>query len=249
MNNEDRRFLLIGIALLVAACAPSDVVTSSSQPPTTVVTTTDAPATSTTAMTTTSAPTGPQDVRLQPAGHQGPGATLTLSMPDGWTATGPFAGRGPDDDLFISYWYVANVFGDRCNSAGELLDPAPGPTVEDLAAAFVEAWGPYATAPVDADLGGYSGKYMVLTLPTVSAECPSVNMNGWMETGATPVAAGSVGEASRYYIAEGQVEEIWILDVDGDRQVVNASHAPGTSADDLAELQEVVDSIRIEPAT
>lgn len=213
-------------------------------PPTTVVTTTDAPATTTTEAPTTTALAGPEEVVLSPAG-QGPSAGLTLSMPDGWSNLGWAVNNG-SDDLFISYWYVDNVFGDRCNAAGDVLDPVPGPTVDDLAAAFVEAWGAYATAPVDADLGGYSGKYMVLTLPTVSAECLSVNMNGWMETGATPVAAGSVGEASRYYLEEGQIEEIWILDVDGVRQVVNASYLPGTSADDLAELQEVVDSIRIE---
>ena len=215
-------------------------------PATTMVTTTDAPATTTTVVTTTTALAGTTEMELHPAGL-GLDATLTLSVPDGWTNIGWGVGKGSGYfPMFIGYWYVENVFGNRCDSAGALIDPVPGPNIDDLTAAFVEAWGPYATAPVDATLGGWSGKYMVLTVPTPSDECPSVNMNGWMETGATPIASG--GEVSRYYRAYGQVDEIWILSVDRgrNRQVVHASYAPGTSADDLAELQEVIDSTRID---
>ena len=41
--------------------------------------------------------------------------------------------------------------------------------------------------------------------------------------------------------------DVWILDVDGDRVVVLATYFPGTSADDQAEQQAIVDSIVIEP--
>ena len=43
------------------------------------------------------------------------------------------------------------------------------------------------------------------------------------------------------------VWDVWILDVDGDRVVVVATYFPGTSADNLAEQQAIVDSIVIEP--
>ena len=247
---ERRNITLIGVAaaalLVIAGIVAIGLLNDPpvAAPATTIVTTTDAPATSTTDVTTTSAPVGSMDTVLDIAGR---GATtyLILSLPDGWTSIGWAVTKGADYNPFISYWYVENVFGDRCNSAGDVLDPVPGPTVDDLAAAFVEAWGPYATAPVDADLGGYSGKYMVLTVPTTSAECTSVNMNGWMESGAAPVAPGSAGQASRYFLAEGQIEEIWILDVKGFRQVINSSHLPETSAADRAEAQQIVDSMEI----
>ena len=241
MNNRNRHFLLIGIALLAAACASSDSVASSSPTNPTVVTTTTAPATTTTEVTSTTAVAGPVDVQLRAAGS-GPVGTLTLSMPEGWSNLGWAVGKGsPDFPMFVSYWYVENVYGDRCNSAGALLDPAPGPTVDDLAAAFVEAWGPYATAPVDAELGGYSGQHMVLTIPTPSADCPNVNLNGWTEMGAP-------GVASRTYPSPGAIEEIWILDVGGVRQLISSAYRGDTSAADGAEQQAMIDSIRIAPA-
>jgi hypothetical protein len=208
-------------------------------PATTVVTTTDAPATTTTVGTSTTAQAVARDMEIHPAG-QGPAATLTFSMPDGWSDIGWAVGSGAGFPQFISYWYVDNVFGDRCNSDGALLDPAAGPSVDDLAAAFVEAWGPYATVPEEATLGGYTGKHMVLTVPPASADCPTVNLNGWSESGAP-------GVASRTYPAPGLLEDIWILDVEGARQVVASAYLETTTAADLTEQQGILDSMHIEP--
>lgn len=41
-------------------------------------------------------------------------------------------------------------------------------------------------------------------------------------------------------------DRLWILDVDGVRLVIDAFSFPGASAADHAEIQEIVDSIRIE---
>jgi hypothetical protein len=163
-------------------------------------------------------------------------------VPDGWAKAvdGWLVSKGgadPPAGMGIWYFYVENLYGDRCDAAGELLDPVPGRTVDDLAAAYVEAWGPYATAPIDADLGGYSGKHVVLTVPVASDECPTVNIRGTTEPG---------GAEGRYYQGPTQIEEVWILDVDGVRQVVTASYFPETSAADRAEQQAMIDSISIE---
>lgn len=50
--------------------------------------------------------------------------------------------------------------------------------------------------------------------------------------------------SDRYQQVPGQVDRLWILDVDGQRLVVDAWYLPAATAQDLAELAEVVDSIR-----
>ena len=49
------------------------------------------------------------------------------------------------------------------------------------------------------------------------------------------------------YASPGQRDTLWILDVDGKRVVIEAVSFPGTSAEDLAAQQQLIDSIRIEP--
>ncbi len=56
-------------------------------PTTTAVTTTTTPATTTTDAPTTTALAGPKEAEMFPAG-QGPGTTLTLSLPEGWRNLG-----------------------------------------------------------------------------------------------------------------------------------------------------------------
>ena len=40
------------------------------------------------------------------------------------------------------------------------------------------------------------------------------------------------------------MDRLWILDVDGERLVIDASTLPDATAEDRAELERVVDSIR-----
>jgi hypothetical protein len=49
------------------------------------------------------------------------------------------------------------------------------------------------------------------------------------------------------YTHPGQVEEIWLLDVDGQRLMIVAGTSPGSSEGDFAELRSILDSIVIVP--
>ena len=57
------------------------------------------------------------------------------------------------------------------------------------------------------------------------------------------VAAGY----ERSHMVPGGTEELYILDVDGLRLVVDVSYNPETSIEDIETLQRIVDSITIEP--
>jgi hypothetical protein len=170
---------------------------------------------------------------------------LTMLLPDGWewdeADNGLIrqASEDPATFVMVGSSTVANIWADRCQWTGTELDPPVGPTVDDLATAFATVWGPGATAPVDAVLDGFAGKHMVLTVPTDIdfADCDGGEFRGWSDnTG-----------CCRYYQGPGQIEEVWILDVDGDRILVRTSYFPELSAQARAEQQQVIESIHIQP--
>jgi hypothetical protein len=60
------------------------------------------------------------------------------------------------------------------------------------------------------------------------------------------IVAGQEGEPYFGYTRPGYTEEFWILDVDGTRLMIAAERSPGPPAQDLAEQQAILESIRIE---
>jgi hypothetical protein len=52
----------------------------------------------------------------------------------------------------------------------------------------------------------------------------------------------------RFHQGPGQVDEVWILDVEGERLVIDAWWFPQTSADERVKVIDIVESIRIHPA-
>jgi hypothetical protein len=171
-----------------------------------------------------------------------PGTQLTMLLPDGWSIEDGLirqASEDPESFVMVGSSTVANIFGDRCQWVGAEIDPPVGPTVDELATAFGTVWGTGATAPVDVVLDGFTGKHMVLTVPTDVdfADCDQEHFQAWMD---------NVG-GYRWYQGPGQIEEVWILDVDGDRILVRTSYFPELSAQARAEQQQVIESIHIEP--
>jgi hypothetical protein len=241
MSNPKRVCVVLALTVITAACTGSEGVTSSLPAQTT---STASPATSTTtpiATTTTSAT--PATAVIIPWGATSP--ELTMLLPDGWewdeADNGLIrqASEDPATFVMVGSSTVANIWADRCQWTGTELDPPVGPTVDDLATAFATVWGPGATAPVDAVLDGFAGKHMVLTVPTDIdfADCDGGEFRGWSDnTG-----------CCRYYQGPGQIEEVWILDVDGDRILVRTSYFPELSAQARAEQQQVIESIHIQP--
>ena len=87
-------------------------------------------------------------------------------------------------------------------------------------------------------MNGFAGKKIELTVPASIADCHEGEFQSWTEQ---PPAGGA-----RYH-RPGEHDLLWIVDVDGDRLVIDAQEPPGTSAQDRAELLQVVNSVRIDP--
>jgi hypothetical protein len=164
---------------------------------------------------------------------------FTLTVPDGWNAFGSWLAFGDNDPpsgagtaLIRGAWLLT----DPCRFGTPWIPV--GPTVADFVNAVAEHPILDTTAPVDVDLGGYSGKYFELQVPTDTSMCDS-------EPGGPPQYRP--WEPGIYAQGPSQRWHQWVLDVDGTRVVVQTFDYPGTSEQRRAELQAIVDSIQIEP--
>lgn len=216
----------ITVALLATACA-------SGAPPTAVRSTTPEAVLSGThdLKAGTYAFTFPQ---FDAPGKRFPKAWITV--PDGWTINGGFALASQFElsrSLVVTIWDVADVYINGCHWLGPKIHP--GPTAAELAAVLAGRPLRHATAPVAVSLGGYQGKYLQWSVP-VNADfttCDGSKFMSWYD--------GEGGD--RYQQGPGQVDRLWILDIEGHRLVVDATYLPDATESDRAVLSTVVSSI------
>lgn len=175
---------------------------------------------------------------------------LLVTVPaDGWlTIDSWFLGKddigAPDEpgfDVTLIPYFVGNVYGDPCHWKGSALDPPVGQTVDDLAKALVAQDGPGTPAPVDVTIGGYPGKKVELAMPADvdNAVCDEGDYGRWSP-------AGESDWYGPFTYGKGQHDTVYILDVQARRWVIDTNYLPGTSPANLAELEQLVASIRFE---
>jgi hypothetical protein len=170
----------------------------------------------------------------------------TVVVPKGWFEQhGQFIITGATRPVLgVSVWDVGQVYRDPCHWQGQGFDPGPG--VANLVAALVAQKMRNATTPTDVTLAGYAGKYLEWSVPA------DMKSSAWSEFDACDVVSGDHNFNSwlayhvgyRYEEVPGQVDQLWVLDVNGQRLVVDATYSPGTSQADRAELEQVVHSLR-----
>ena len=163
---------------------------------------------------------------------------LTFTVPEGWEAFEgscllPVAGTDAPDGMGMCFLEVGTgLYSDPCHGPRGAADVPVGPTVDDLVEALSAQSAYDASAPVDVTLGGYSGKRMDLQLPPDVSSCDNGEFYPW---------EGSIhaqGPSNRWHL--------WILDVEGYRSVIVSTDYAGTSEEDRAEQQAIIDSIQIQ---
>ncbi len=171
-------------------------------------------------------------------------------VPDSWTSDGHFVVKYTFEHppvLGFGVWDVGRVFRDPCQWVGQDYDP--GPSVDDLVAALVAQPMRNATEPAGVTLAGYSGKYLEWSVPA------DMKSSTWTDFDACDIDPSDVihrnfnswlgnGMGNRYQQVAGQVDRLWVLDVDGQRLVIDATYSEDTTAADRDELGSVVASIR-----
>jgi hypothetical protein len=176
-----------------------------------------------------------------------PGPLFVVEVPIGWVEV-------KDDCGFVtavpgvftaglSAWIVGQVPTNPCHNQATLR--TPGETVDELVRALVAQELRNATAPVDVTLAGFEGKYLEWSVPAdivvLDDEyhvqgCDDGNFLSWL--GRT--------DGTRYQQVGGQVDQLWVLDVAGQRVVIDASYAPDAPQAVRDELAAIVQTLEFE---
>ena len=237
MKTRLGRSLALVIVLALGACAPASEAA-------------DAPASS--APTSSAAgTTGPieystEPVAVEPGTYRIPRsewsvADFTVTFPEGWTVQyghNYLKHSDEPDELGFYAVVVDAMYADACEGDGDLMEV--GPSVDDLAAALLEQPGPTASGPVDATLGGYPAVRIDLTIPEgfdlKACRLGRIGLQIWYSP-----------PADKYFVLlRDGAASVYIVDVDGQRQVFLTQFRSATSDEDVRELQAVLDSIHIE---
>jgi len=166
---------------------------------------------------------------------------VTIDVPEGYEGFEGFAVLGPSrgTQTGVSVWAIGQVYADACKWSGTQLPPPTVGSANDLAAALASQEGLRVSTPTDATVDGFAGTYMERTVPAGSKtfRCDEGVFRVWLDTGG----------GDRYLGGAGQLDLLWILDVGGVPLVVDVSLGAEASAQDRAELVQMVESIRIDP--
>jgi hypothetical protein len=164
---------------------------------------------------------------------------ITIDVPDGFEWNGGAVVKlGRVSQQGVSAWVIGDVYADPCRWSSTLLDPPPVSSVDPLVAALTGQRGVRVSTPTDITIDGYAGKHMERTVParTNLDECNGAQFRLWLAT-----------DGGQRYVEPGQHDLLWIVDVDGVPVLFDAALGLGTSAQDRAELIQIVESIRIDP--
>jgi hypothetical protein len=166
---------------------------------------------------------------------------VTVQVPDGWSAGAPWVVIGPKgnaepDGMAVRFYVAPNLMLHPLSPSDGVLSPPPGPSVDDLVNAMVNHPDWTTTGPEAISIGGYAGKVVHVTLPVGTSD-------------ATPFYLfGDAAEGGQEWgWAAGQAFDIYVVDVGGERLVIDAFHYPGTSAEDLAAQTSVINLIQLTP--
>jgi hypothetical protein len=194
--------------------------------------------------------------------HLIPGPTpvgVTVNLPTGWEAAGPSmylkrASAGPVG-LSIGAYSIQHVNTFPCRWASPVYtDTAYPHTAAGLALALSAFWGqdpdqapffsnstiaPISSRPRPTAIGSHPAWYVEVLIPSVLDfnQCDADQLVLWES------ADGSV----RYALGPGEIDRLWVVDLDGAPVVIDAAMPLLALPSDRGELQAIVDSVRIEP--
>ena len=168
---------------------------------------------------------------------------VTASVPGNWSAVGNWGVMGPrghdaPDGMGLRFYTVGNLLNNPGSYADGVQDPPVGPTVDDLVEAIVEQEEWTSSTPTELTIGGYPAQHVRITIPDGAKFDPR-------DDGAAFYLFQDEGAGQTWGLEIGQMFDVYVVDVDGERLVLDALHYPGTSEADLAALEAVVDSIEI----
>ena len=192
-------------------------------------------------------PEGPFAFAWQGMPEQAPRVTVTIPAP-GWTE--------PDPALLVKGEEVDNVpeaavivFSEPAGTAFYVYDDpcrwqstapeTPATTVDEIAAALAAQASRGASEPVDITVGGYAGKRITVSVP-VDANFDECEGPEFATFGTER------DDLARYQQGPGQVDDLWILDVDGAIVIIDTMYREDTRGEVIDELRAIAQSATFE---
>lgn len=170
---------------------------------------------------------------------------ITIDVPDGYQgldggsiATDDTATTRADQTGVAISADVGDVYADACRWKGTGLGRPAVSSADEVAAALASQKGLRVSVPTDVTLDGFAGTYMERRVPagTDISDCDAGEFRVYQYT-----------DEGWAVLTPGQLTLLWVLDIDGVPLVIDASLEVGASAQVRAELQQIVESIRIDP--
>ena len=184
------------------------------------------------------------------AGYQ----RIIFTLPAGWATTDGLVYKHFDQpgEVAFSAWTVDQVYADPCHWQGSALSPldlanhshdATGAIIlapEDGGLANQAFRGPRPRALTQVTLGGVAALKIELSVPAQLAltTCDRWEFRSWTEW--------HVVDGANSHNAPGQLDDVYLVDVDRRPLVIDVSHGPTSSRQDLAELELVLASMIID---
>lgn len=243
------------MALAMVTACTSGGANAGTEAPTTTTTTS---ATTTTTATTTSAPTttvaGPKNMSDLPGFVVVETGTyyvepipanstrVSFTLPEDWMSwAGAYKPNPANEEVYVGLTIMApsKLIDDPCRSR---TWSDPGPTVADLADGLAGLPGMVVIdAPSAVTAFGYEGQHLILEVPDLPFD-PARESQGFLDC----IDGEFHSYDGRYYQGPRQYLEFWVLDVEGQRLLIEKTHFPASTSAEIAELDSVVASIRIE---
>jgi hypothetical protein len=181
---------------------------------------------------------------------------IIFTLPAGWATSDGYVYKhfGQPGEVAFRAWTVDQVYADPCHWQGSLLSPLDihiNLLFSDLrstlpARSEIRGYGGLpnqegrnASTLTQVTLGNWSALKIELSVPAdldVST-CDKGQFRSWTEL--------NVVDGANSHNAPGQIDDIYMFDIDRRPLVIDASHMPASSAADQAELEAIVASIFI----
>ena len=165
---------------------------------------------------------------------------IDFTLPAGWAVRNQLVYKPGDrsGEVAFSVWTVDQVYANPCHWQTGVLPSAPG--ARDLATRLVHQAGRNASALTPVQLGGQYALRVQLSTPAgldVST-CDQGEFRSWIGWG--------VLDGANAHNAPGQVDIVYLVDVDRRPLVIDVSRNPATAEADQAELEVILASMTIE---
>jgi hypothetical protein len=182
------------------------------------------------------------DARLAPGPHLLvlAGLQITIDVPDGWRGSeqgvihSDFGAAGPNGAA-LTFWTVSNVYTDPCHWRRSAPHPAVGASSSELVAALATQRGHPSGERIKTSISGAEAIELEMDVPSSLQmdRCDDGEFRTWQSL-----------QGDRKQEGPGQIDQLFVVTVDGTRLVVDAAFFPGTAREDRSALFDMVRSIR-----